>query len=89
MYLWPCRASQDSGSAGAPSWQKFLLKWSIPLSLVDVVEFGSSEDVGDSGRFPPPHSVEKLVISTKPSRCHCEAAVQICFERRINSDSED
>uniref|UniRef100_A0A3B3QJ67 Rho guanine nucleotide exchange factor 10 n=1 Tax=Paramormyrops kingsleyae TaxID=1676925 RepID=A0A3B3QJ67_9TELE len=64
------RGSQDSGSAGAPAWQKFLLKWSIPLSLVDVVEFGSSEDVGDSGRLPPPHSVEKLVISTKPNKLY-------------------
>uniref|UniRef100_A0A673L5L3 Rho guanine nucleotide exchange factor 10 n=1 Tax=Sinocyclocheilus rhinocerous TaxID=307959 RepID=A0A673L5L3_9TELE len=50
-----------------PSGQRFLLKWSVPLSLVEVVEFGSSEEMGDS-RFPPSHSGDKFVINAKPSK---------------------
>uniref|UniRef100_A0A8C9WTB6 Rho guanine nucleotide exchange factor 10 n=1 Tax=Scleropages formosus TaxID=113540 RepID=A0A8C9WTB6_SCLFO len=63
------RGSQD-GSSGAPSWQRFLLKWSVPLSFVDVVEFGSSEDTGDSCRFPAPHSGEKVVVNAKPNKLY-------------------
>lgn len=47
--------------------QKFLLKWSVPLSFVEVVEFGSSEDMADHSR-PAPHSGEKVVINAKPSK---------------------
>lgn len=56
-----------SGSGSVTLDQKFLLKWSVPLSFVEVLEFGSSEDMADTGRFPPPHSGEKVVISAKPS----------------------
>lgn len=56
-----------SGSGSVTLDQKFLLKWSVPLSFVEVLEFGSSEDAADTGRFPPPHSGEKVVISAKPS----------------------
>lgn len=57
-----------SGSGNVPLGQKFLLKWSVPLSFVDVVEFGSSEDMGDNSRFTPqPHSGEKVVVNAKPS----------------------
>lgn len=63
----PHRSPQEGG--GAPtSGQKFLLKWSVPLSFVEVLEYGSSEEMGDSGRFPAPHSGEKVVINAKPSR---------------------
>ncbi|XP_016384556.1 rho guanine nucleotide exchange factor 10-like isoform X1 [Sinocyclocheilus rhinocerous] len=66
------RPSQDgvnvgAGGEGVPSGQRFLLKWSVPLSLVEVVEFGSSEEMGDS-RFPPSHSGDKFVINAKPSK---------------------
>uniref|UniRef100_A0A669EHY7 Rho guanine nucleotide exchange factor 10 n=1 Tax=Oreochromis niloticus TaxID=8128 RepID=A0A669EHY7_ORENI len=50
--------------------QKFLLKWSVPLSFVEVLEFGSSEDMADTGRFPAPHSGEKVVISAKPNKLY-------------------
>lgn len=56
-----------SGSGSVTFDQKFLLKWSVPLSFVEVLEFGSSEDMADTGRFPAPHSGEKVVISAKPS----------------------
>lgn len=57
------------GAAGGstPQGQKFVLKWSVPLSFVDVVEFGSSDDMVDASRFPAPHSGEKVVINAKPS----------------------
>uniref|UniRef100_A0AAR2J368 Rho guanine nucleotide exchange factor 10 n=1 Tax=Pygocentrus nattereri TaxID=42514 RepID=A0AAR2J368_PYGNA len=50
--------------------QRFLLKWSVPLSLVELVEFGSSEEMGDSTRFPAPHSGEKVVINAKPNKLY-------------------
>ncbi len=56
-----------AGGEGVPSGQRFLLKWSVPLSFVEVVEFGSSEEMGDS-RFPPLHSGDKVVINAKPSK---------------------
>ena len=67
------RCSQDGSGGGAignaPPGHKFLLKWSVPLGLVDVVEFGSSEDVPATGRHPGAqhHSGEKVVINAKPS----------------------
>uniref|UniRef100_A0A8C7T284 Rho guanine nucleotide exchange factor 10 n=1 Tax=Oncorhynchus mykiss TaxID=8022 RepID=A0A8C7T284_ONCMY len=60
-----------SGSGNAALGQKFLLKWSVPLSFVDVVEFGSSEDMGDNSRFTPqPHSGEKVIINAKPNKLY-------------------
>ncbi|XP_056445826.1 rho guanine nucleotide exchange factor 10 isoform X1 [Gadus chalcogrammus] len=70
------RCSQDGSGGGAignaPPGHKFLLKWSVPLGLVDVVEFGSSEDVPDTGRHPAAqhHSGEKVVINAKPSKLY-------------------
>uniref|UniRef100_A0A3Q1GBP7 Rho guanine nucleotide exchange factor 10 n=1 Tax=Acanthochromis polyacanthus TaxID=80966 RepID=A0A3Q1GBP7_9TELE len=54
----------------APLDQKFLLKWSVPLSFVEVLEFGSSEDMADSSRYPAPHSGEKVVINAKPNKLY-------------------
>uniref|UniRef100_A0A8C8J5F4 Rho guanine nucleotide exchange factor 10 n=1 Tax=Oncorhynchus tshawytscha TaxID=74940 RepID=A0A8C8J5F4_ONCTS len=66
------RCSVDgSGSGNVPPGQKFLLKWSVPLSFVGVVEFGSSEDMGDNCRFTPqPHSGEKVVVNAKPNKLY-------------------
>ncbi|XP_053365606.1 rho guanine nucleotide exchange factor 10 isoform X1 [Clarias gariepinus] len=64
------RSPQDSGGAVVPSGQRFLLKWSVPLSLVEPVEFGSSEEMGDSAPFPVPHSGEKMVINAKPNKLY-------------------
>uniref|UniRef100_A0A9J8BIX9 Rho guanine nucleotide exchange factor 10 n=1 Tax=Cyprinus carpio carpio TaxID=630221 RepID=A0A9J8BIX9_CYPCA len=58
-----------AGGEGVPSGQRFLLKWSVPLSFVEVVEFGSSEEMGDS-RFPPSHSGDKVVINAKPNKLY-------------------
>lgn len=47
-----------------------MLKWSVPLSLVDVVEFGSSEEAADGGRYVPPHSGENVVINARPNKLY-------------------
>ncbi|XP_041828078.1 rho guanine nucleotide exchange factor 10 isoform X2 [Melanotaenia boesemani] len=65
-----CQDGSGSGSGNAPVDQKFLLKWSVPLSFVEVLEFGSSEDMADSGRYPAPHSGEKVVINAKPNKLY-------------------
>ncbi|XP_037343017.2 rho guanine nucleotide exchange factor 10 isoform X1 [Pungitius pungitius] len=62
---------QDGGSGGgAPPDQKFLLKWSVPLSFVESLEFGSGEDMADSGRYPASHSGEKVVVNAKPNKLY-------------------
>lgn len=65
------RSQDGSGNGGSssssPLDQRFLLKWSVPLSFVEVLEFGSSEDVADSNHYLTPHSGEKVVINAKPS----------------------
>ncbi|KAM4625769.1 rho guanine nucleotide exchange factor 10 isoform 2-T2 [Polymixia lowei] len=63
-----CATPNIRGSA--PLGQKFLLKWSVPLSLVEVLEFGSSEDLADNSRYSAPHSGEKVVINAKPNKLY-------------------
>lgn len=76
-----CQDGSGSGSGNAPLDQKFLLKWSVPLSFVEVLEFGSSEDMADNSRYPAPHSGEKVVINAKPSMNH---SVTFCrFESAV------
>uniref|UniRef100_A0A8C7CHT0 Rho guanine nucleotide exchange factor 10 n=1 Tax=Oncorhynchus kisutch TaxID=8019 RepID=A0A8C7CHT0_ONCKI len=66
-----CATPNVRGSGNAALGQKFLLKWSVPLNFVDVVEFGSSEDMGDNSRFTPqPHSGEKVIINAKPNKLY-------------------
>ncbi|XP_068436539.1 rho guanine nucleotide exchange factor 10 isoform X2 [Clinocottus analis] len=64
------RCQDGSGSGNAPLDQKFLLKWSVPLSFVEVLEFGSSEDMADNSRYPTAHSGEKVVINAKPNKLY-------------------
>uniref|UniRef100_A0A3Q2FQ29 Rho guanine nucleotide exchange factor 10 n=1 Tax=Cyprinodon variegatus TaxID=28743 RepID=A0A3Q2FQ29_CYPVA len=59
-----------TGSGNAPLDQRFLLKWSVPLSFVEVLEFGSSEEMVDNSRYPAPHSGEKVVINAKPNKLY-------------------
>ncbi|XP_077476533.1 rho guanine nucleotide exchange factor 10 isoform X1 [Stigmatopora argus] len=64
------RFQDSSGSGGAPLDQRFLLKWSVPLSHVEALEFGSSEDISDTNRYPASHSGEKVVINAKPNKLY-------------------
>lgn len=59
-----------SGSGNVSLDQRFLLKWSVPLNFVEVLEFGSSEDMPENSRFQPPHSGEKVVINAKPNKLY-------------------
>ncbi|XP_042188991.1 rho guanine nucleotide exchange factor 10 isoform X1 [Callorhinchus milii] len=61
---------QHDGSVVIPSGLRYLLKWSVPLKQVEVVEFGNSEDLAEKSRYPPPHSGEKVLISTKPNKLY-------------------
>ncbi|XP_028251655.1 rho guanine nucleotide exchange factor 10 isoform X2 [Parambassis ranga] len=65
-----CQDGSGSGSGNAPLDQRFLLKWSVPLNFVEVLEFGSSEDMADNNRYPAPHSGEKVVINAKPNKLY-------------------
>ncbi|KAM9777318.1 rho guanine nucleotide exchange factor 10 [Neosynchiropus ocellatus] len=65
-----CHDGSGSVSGSAPVDQRFLLKWSVPLNFVEVLEFGSSEDMADSNRYPAPHSGEKVVINAKPNKLY-------------------
>ncbi|XP_029983401.1 rho guanine nucleotide exchange factor 10 isoform X2 [Sphaeramia orbicularis] len=65
-----CQDGSGSGSGSAQLDQKFLLKWSVPLNFVEVLEFGSSEDMADNSRYPAPHSGEKVVINAKPNKLY-------------------
>uniref|UniRef100_A0A8C5MSU0 Rho guanine nucleotide exchange factor 10 n=1 Tax=Leptobrachium leishanense TaxID=445787 RepID=A0A8C5MSU0_9ANUR len=60
--------SSNEGSNIMTSSQKYLLKWSVPLDRVDVIEYGESEDQGDQPRFSPLHTAEKVVICAKPNK---------------------
>uniref|UniRef100_A0A7N8YI86 Rho guanine nucleotide exchange factor 10 n=1 Tax=Mastacembelus armatus TaxID=205130 RepID=A0A7N8YI86_9TELE len=65
-----CATPNIRGSGNAPLDQKFLLKWSVPLSFVEFLEFGSSEDMANNSRYAAPHSGEKVVINAKPNKLY-------------------
>ncbi|KAK2891624.1 rho guanine nucleotide exchange factor 10 isoform X1 [Channa argus] len=65
-----CQDGSSSASGNTALDQKFLLKWSVPLSFVEVLEFGSSEDMSENSRYPAPHSGEKVVINAKPNKLY-------------------
>ncbi|XP_075270836.1 rho guanine nucleotide exchange factor 10 isoform X5 [Opisthocomus hoazin] len=50
--------------------QRYLLKWSVPLGQVEVIEYGSSEGQGQNCRFPPQHSAENVFINSKPNKLY-------------------
>ncbi|XP_056914247.1 rho guanine nucleotide exchange factor 10 isoform X1 [Takifugu flavidus] len=65
-----CPEGSGNGNSHAPHDQKFLLKWSVPLNFVEILEFGSSEDMADNSHYPAPHSGEKVVINAKPNKLY-------------------
>ncbi|KAM6221612.1 rho guanine nucleotide exchange factor 10 [Rhynchocyon petersi] len=64
------RTSHDSNAIISTS-QRYLLKWSVPLGHVDVIEYGTNEGSGES-RYPPVHSPESLVVvaNAKPNKVY-------------------
>lgn len=63
------RPSQES-HAGAS--QRYLLKWSVPLSHVEVIEYGNGPGIGEHGRHPAVHPPESLAVSAnaKPYKAY-------------------
>ncbi|XP_006882968.1 PREDICTED: rho guanine nucleotide exchange factor 10 [Elephantulus edwardii] len=64
------RTSHDSNAIISTS-QRYLLKWSVPLGHVDVIEYGNNEGPGES-RYPSVHSPESLVViaNAKPNKVY-------------------
>ncbi|XP_071998432.1 rho guanine nucleotide exchange factor 10 isoform X3 [Engystomops pustulosus] len=60
--------SSNEGSNVATS-QKYLLKWSVPLGHVEVIEYGESEEQGNPSRFSSLHAAEK-VVCVKPNKLY-------------------
>ncbi|XP_062981167.1 rho guanine nucleotide exchange factor 10 isoform X2 [Elgaria multicarinata webbii] len=62
------RSSHES--SGIVTGQRYLLKWSVPLGHVDVIEYGSSEGQDENCRFSSQHSSENIVINAKPNKLY-------------------
>ncbi|XP_043929440.1 rho guanine nucleotide exchange factor 10 isoform X2 [Protopterus annectens] len=63
------RSAFDS-SGIVPAGQKYLLKWSVPLNQVEVIEFGGNEELGESNRYQVQQHVEKVAVSAKPNKVY-------------------
>uniref|UniRef100_A0A8C4LM83 Rho guanine nucleotide exchange factor 10 n=1 Tax=Equus asinus asinus TaxID=83772 RepID=A0A8C4LM83_EQUAS len=52
--------------------QRYLLKWSVPLGHVEVIEYGSKDGAGENSRCPPVHPPESLAVvaNAKPNRVY-------------------
>ncbi|XP_013370460.1 PREDICTED: rho guanine nucleotide exchange factor 10 isoform X1 [Chinchilla lanigera] len=63
------RPSQESHSGAS---QRYLLKWSVPLGHVEVIEYGNSPGVGEHSRHPAVHPPESLAVSAnaKPYKAY-------------------
>ncbi|XP_023558393.1 rho guanine nucleotide exchange factor 10 isoform X10 [Octodon degus] len=63
------RPSQESHSGAG---QRYLLKWSVPLGHVEVIEYGSGPSVGEHSRHPTAHAPESLAVSAnvKPHKAY-------------------
>ncbi|KAH0622031.1 hypothetical protein JD844_023928 [Phrynosoma platyrhinos] len=62
------RSSHES--SGIVSSQRYLLKWSVPLGHVDVIEYGSSESQDENCRFSSQHSSENIIVNAKPNKLY-------------------
>lgn len=49
--------------------QRYLLKWSVPLDHVEVIEYGSGPRGGEHGRHPAMHPPESLAVSANAKPC--------------------
>ncbi|KAM6150008.1 rho guanine nucleotide exchange factor 10 isoform 2-T2 [Erethizon dorsatum] len=63
------RPSQESHSGAG---QRYLLKWSVPLGHVEVIEYGSGPSAGEHSRHPAVHPPESLAVSAdvKPYKAY-------------------
>uniref|UniRef100_F6VLV6 Rho guanine nucleotide exchange factor 10 n=1 Tax=Ornithorhynchus anatinus TaxID=9258 RepID=F6VLV6_ORNAN len=65
------RTLPESGTTVSAS-QRYLLKWSVPLGHVKVIEYGSSEGQGENNQYPPLYSAESFatVANVKPNKLY-------------------
>ncbi|XP_037668590.1 rho guanine nucleotide exchange factor 10 isoform X3 [Choloepus didactylus] len=65
------RTSHESNAIITTS-QRYLLKWSVPLGHVEVIEYGNNEGPGENNRHPPVLSPESLVVvaNAKPNKVY-------------------
>ncbi|XP_064151047.1 rho guanine nucleotide exchange factor 10 isoform X5 [Loxodonta africana] len=65
------RTSHESNAMISTS-QRYLLKWSVPLGHVEVIEYGNNEGPGENSRYPPVHSLESLLVvaNAKPNKVY-------------------
>ncbi|XP_042545803.1 rho guanine nucleotide exchange factor 10 isoform X3 [Dipodomys spectabilis] len=52
--------------------QRYLLKWSVPLGQVTVIEYGSNPSTGEHSRYPAGHPPESLAVvaNAKPHKVY-------------------
>ncbi|KAM4692986.1 rho guanine nucleotide exchange factor 10 isoform 2-T2 [Discoglossus pictus] len=62
--------SSNEGSNMVSTTHKYLLKWSVPLDHVEVIEYGESEDQGDQSMFSSLHTAETVAVSAKPNNLY-------------------
>ncbi|XP_075842388.1 rho guanine nucleotide exchange factor 10 isoform X4 [Microtus pennsylvanicus] len=65
-------SSRTSHESHAVMNQRYLLKWSVPLGHVDVIEYGGSSGAGEHSRHHAAHSPESLAVvaNVKPHKVY-------------------
>ncbi|XP_021489262.1 rho guanine nucleotide exchange factor 10 isoform X3 [Meriones unguiculatus] len=65
-------SSRNSHESHAVMSQRYLLKWSVPLGHVDVIEYSGSSGAGEHSRHHAAHSPESLAVvaNVKPHKVY-------------------
>ncbi|XP_055464449.1 rho guanine nucleotide exchange factor 10 isoform X2 [Psammomys obesus] len=65
-------SSRNSHESHAAMSQRYLLKWSVPLGHVDVIEYSGSSGAGEHSRHHAAHSPESLAVvaNVKPHKVY-------------------
>ncbi|GAB1293018.1 Rho guanine nucleotide exchange factor 10 [Apodemus speciosus] len=65
-------SSRNSHESHAVMNQRYLLKWSVPLGHVDVIEYNGSSGAGEHGRHHAAHPPESLAVvaNVKPHKVY-------------------
>ncbi|XP_021565204.1 rho guanine nucleotide exchange factor 10 isoform X3 [Carlito syrichta] len=65
-------SSRTSHESNTITSQRYLLKWSVPLGQVDVIEYGGNQGAGEHGRHPTTHPPESLAVvaNVKPNKVY-------------------
>ncbi|XP_062946166.1 rho guanine nucleotide exchange factor 10 isoform X2 [Cynocephalus volans] len=65
-------SSRTSHESSAIASQRYLLKWSVPLGHVEVIEYGNNPGAGEHSRYPAVHVPESLAVvaNVKPNKVY-------------------